>query len=578
VAAQTGVIRMQREIRRGATGQSKHSRRLQRNAWRALSASGLVALAVWGCSSSSGEKLRAAELAGSCSINSDCKHPWICAFAHCHVACRDDDDCDPGLRCVKGDALVPGGKQELVCQLPTELECDSDKDCPGNQVCGIDDECRDECESTADCTPTQICAKSHECASTLPDHDEVDANGNIVVNGAGGDGGMSGSTSGTGGKGGSGKGGSSGSGGKGGSSASGGTGGTDAPGAGEGGDAGSSGGTGGGSQGGSSGRSQAGGGGSAPSGNGGMLGGGTAGVGAAGSGGTPPGGGGSGGESGEAGAAGVGGGGAGGSAGAATVGDFIETADGIETVNNNDRDHALPATPTVTLHLDKVTEDWAEVTVPDDGRAHVITVSYELDIDTSARVYVYGRADNTQIAYYTFETGSSGAFWVTAGSGATTQFNFGAYESPHFGEAVLTFSEVAENDAQEPNNTQTSPAVIALDTPVYAQMLNPYISAADRPSADFYALDLDAPGTATLSLLSVPTEGLFRVRIYYPNGSNSILALPSEGSTGSPYPFNVTTTGRYLLLFEPNTDFFTAARTVQPTYMTSQYSFQVTRP
>src|SRR5262245_31653966 len=153
-----------------------------RRAWLAVSTSSVLILVAWGCTSSIAEKLRAAALAGSCSINSDCKNPYVCAFERCHIPCTEDRDCEPPpLRCVHGSTEgVP------VCQLPDEVECETDRDCPGDkQVCGIDDECRDPCDSDGDCTLTQFCANSGECASTLPDYDHVDDDGNIIADGGG---------------------------------------------------------------------------------------------------------------------------------------------------------------------------------------------------------------------------------------------------------------------------------------------------------------------------------------------------------------------------------------------------------
>src|SRR5262245_32510296 len=91
-----------------------------RRAWLALSTSGALICVAWGCTSSTAEKLRAAALAGNCSINSDCKDEYICAFGRCHIPCTEDRDCDPGLRCVHGST-----EGFPVCQLPDEVECET---------------------------------------------------------------------------------------------------------------------------------------------------------------------------------------------------------------------------------------------------------------------------------------------------------------------------------------------------------------------------------------------------------------------------------------------------------------------
>jgi hypothetical protein len=155
---------------------------------RLLAAGGLASLAIHGCSSSSDERKRASELAGGCAINSDCDPELICAFERCHKQCTEDRDCLADLRCVKSEV-----SDVFVCQLEEETECSVDKDCPGDQVCGVDDECRDSCKEEDDCVGAQVCANSGECASTAPGKDQLDAEGNLIPDdasapGAGGNG------------------------------------------------------------------------------------------------------------------------------------------------------------------------------------------------------------------------------------------------------------------------------------------------------------------------------------------------------------------------------------------------------
>jgi hypothetical protein len=90
-------------------------------------------------------------LGGGCLINSDCKDPLVCAFRLCHSQCQDDRDCSTGERCVIAD------RPNRVCQLATEKKCSLNSQCPGTEVCGIDDECRDQCATERDCVPGQLC-------------------------------------------------------------------------------------------------------------------------------------------------------------------------------------------------------------------------------------------------------------------------------------------------------------------------------------------------------------------------------------------------------------------------------------
>ncbi len=92
--------------------------------WVALSIAVVAA-----CGDGSGEKVRVARLSESCTLNSDCAEPLVCAFQRCHDVCETSRDCDPGQRCVVSD------RPFHVCQLEDERECLYTSDCPEGQTC-----------------------------------------------------------------------------------------------------------------------------------------------------------------------------------------------------------------------------------------------------------------------------------------------------------------------------------------------------------------------------------------------------------------------------------------------------------
>jgi len=132
-----------------------------------------VALGIWigcvvaACKDTTAEKLLAARLAEGCAINSDCLDPYVCVFERCHVACTEDRDCEADQRCVLGTERIN------VCQLPDEIACETRDDCPGEQVCAEDLECRDFCAADSDCSNReQVCASGGVCASTISEKDD----------------------------------------------------------------------------------------------------------------------------------------------------------------------------------------------------------------------------------------------------------------------------------------------------------------------------------------------------------------------------------------------------------------------
>lgn len=522
---------------------------------RAFTASAIVTLLAWGCSGD--ERLRALELGGSCSINSDCKELLVCAFGRCHEQCTKDRDCDPGLRCMNS----PLDESLGVCQLESEVGCATDRDCPGEtQVCGIDDECRDPCEADGDCTATQICANSDECASTDSEYDRLDEDGNIITDaGSGASGGSSGSS----GKGGSSGGGTGGSGNTAGSEASAGEGGASAAGGGPG-------------------PVDSGGMGGAPSadaGDGGM---------AASSGGVPA--------SGGIDAGGTSGNGPGGEGGSAAVNDggaaghvgqgggghgpviLVEPV-GEELIDNDSRETALetPVPSSATIYVDDLMDqDWFKITPPNDGLSHIVWFEIEQEVGVRTNAYATLGADNSEIGSISYDNGVTSSGYVTVGPGATLLLNFVRRNGTiTAGLAHLRFHLMEENDAHEPNNTKGTATVIQRDT-VYSGIVSmPWVSLSDRPVQDWFAVELDV-GSATLGLTAVPSTGRIRVSRVAPNGATTSMGESVSGATGDFAAFTVSQAGTYYFVFEPSSGITNISSTLPP-YLTEPYSFRVTQ-
>lgn len=128
----------------------------------ALTAVGLAALvgAPLGCDNETLALLRA--LGEGCLLDSDCAEGLICVFRVCHHECQTSVDCPldaqgEHVRCMLGD------KPDHYCQLEGEVPCTLHSECPGAQVCGRDQRCRDTCETERDCVVDQLCAQ-HTCA------------------------------------------------------------------------------------------------------------------------------------------------------------------------------------------------------------------------------------------------------------------------------------------------------------------------------------------------------------------------------------------------------------------------------
>src|SRR4051794_32220368 len=120
---------------------------------RVLLGLGAIVASTQGCGDETAERIRAAQLAEGCAIDSDCVDPLVCAFAHCHRECSADKDCKVvGGRCVR----TPDGLG--VCQLQSERDCTAAQGCViAGEVCAEDDQCRDLCSVQNPCFPGLVC-------------------------------------------------------------------------------------------------------------------------------------------------------------------------------------------------------------------------------------------------------------------------------------------------------------------------------------------------------------------------------------------------------------------------------------
>jgi hypothetical protein len=134
-------------------------------------------------------------LSGTCTINSDCDPPLVCAFGRCHSACAETRDCPPGETCLVSSTAG-------VCELPQETACTTSASCATTQVCvtapgasGM--VCRSSCQTTSQCLGGQTCvaqpgAVSGACLDAPTGGDGGIGDGGGGMDGMDGTGGMDG--------------------------------------------------------------------------------------------------------------------------------------------------------------------------------------------------------------------------------------------------------------------------------------------------------------------------------------------------------------------------------------------------
>jgi len=288
---------------------------------------------------------------------------------------------------------------------------------------------------------------------------------------------------------------------------------------------------------------------------------------------------GSGGTAGQAGAATDGGYDAGGTAGnggddtggAAGSHDYVETTDGVELINNDDREHALPLA-SGTLYAASADQDWLAYGVPDDGRAHVIDLLLEQDAETRLLVAATSKDGFSPIGSAVLDQGAFSHVFVSAGPGSTTLFQLSAFGG-FTGAARFVFSQTPEADVHEPNDTLATAASIHLNTDVSAQLMHPFTSASNQALDDWYGVDL-AAGTATVNLVVAPSEGRMTIFFVTAQNASKALATTAAGMTGQ-WQASVPTAGRYFIHFTDFAGFASFATGAIPGYMKEPYVFRV---
>ncbi|MBW2524931.1 MAG: hypothetical protein JRI23_12175 [Deltaproteobacteria bacterium] len=119
-------------------------------------------------------------LGEGCLLDSDCEGDLVCVFRRCHQECNTSEDC-PLDGAGDHERCVCGEHPHQVCQLEADKFCRYDSECPGLQVCGLDERCRDACAADRDCLAGQVC-RSATCAEL----EELDPDGRLVAAAANG--------------------------------------------------------------------------------------------------------------------------------------------------------------------------------------------------------------------------------------------------------------------------------------------------------------------------------------------------------------------------------------------------------
>ncbi len=465
-----------------------------------------------------------ASLTEKCALNSDCDADLVCVFERCHKECEESGDCPYPARCVQSDRT-----RVFVCQFPEEAECSpkQTKDsCDSPLLCSVDGQCRGPCDDSQDCPDEQLCTPDGVCA----DEDEVDDDGVLRV--AETDDVDAGATSEEGAE-------------------------TDATDANDTAD-------------------------SDPEGTDGVMGTDSSSAVTTDSDAVTT----------DSDAATTDSDAATTDSAAATTDsdamttdstevegpmsmvDYFEPSDGLEEVDNNDRDNniELPASASIWTH--GTDEDWFYIDAPPEDRAYIITLDIAQDADARTNVQAMAAADFSVLDTVLLDQGASSSVYVTVGGGSRTLLNFSSF-ADFSGRVDFTYTMTPELDAHEPNDNIDEPASIDVDEEVSGQFIKAYISNTDKTADDWYAIELDE-GVATFTFLAVPGNLRFNVSATNPSLVTESLGLTSTGALAS-WSFDVATSGtHYIRIYEFSSSVPSMYIGAIPEHLAETYSFVVT--
>ncbi len=136
-----------------------------------------------------------------CVLDSECNSSLSCTFGRCHQECEESSDCGEDQMCVLDENRLN------VCQLPEDVACVLNSDCPIPLVCAQDLKCRNECVTVRDCAtrsqlcvpPGKVCAEPEDVVNGLLRLASGAADGGVSGEGGTKDGSVGVGTGGTGG-------------------------------------------------------------------------------------------------------------------------------------------------------------------------------------------------------------------------------------------------------------------------------------------------------------------------------------------------------------------------------------------
>jgi hypothetical protein len=252
----------------------------------------------------------------------------------------------------------------------------------------------------------------------------------------------------------------------------------------------------------------------------------------------------------------------------------VEDCDSGEPETNDTRETAWSLLEGATLCVRAQNEDWLYVDTPDDGKAHILEITFAPDPGANVDYDIEVESDGSTIGGSYTQNGADETAWVTLGPKVRALVRVVPFTgSDHVVRVDATME--TEADQYSPNQTAETAAEIPVNEEITAEFHQPYTDDANQPFADWYSAEL-SEGAHTISFSQVVATQRLDVEIKNPRGEKIASGYSANGGALFDLDFEASMPGTYQFLV---TDFIRGpgsfATGNRPAWLTQSYRFEI---
>jgi hypothetical protein len=252
----------------------------------------------------------------------------------------------------------------------------------------------------------------------------------------------------------------------------------------------------------------------------------------------------------------------------------VEDCESGAPETNDTRATAWPLLDGATLCVRAQNEDWLYVDTPDDGKAHILEITFAPDPGANVEYDIEVESDGSRIGGSYTQNGADETAWITLGPKVRALIRVVPFIGSDHVVRVDAKMET-ETDEYSPNQTAETAAEIPVNEEITAELHQPYTDAANQPFADWYSAEL-SEGAHTISFSEVVATLRLDVEIKNPRGEKIASGYSANGGALFDLDFEANMPGTYQFLV---TDFIRGpgsfATGNRPAALTQSYTFEI---